>query len=226
MISSFCQQNTVFCSIRKEVPMDFRMFQDTIMEKTEPTEGMRYNIAMFWVHPYHLPKRITDMGTASGNIIRIPDLCENVHKVDEAEEHLTVAVTMLESSVFQNHTEITDIILPVFLDKICGKAFSGCSSLKRILIPKGVTLIPEGCFDGCDNLEDIYYEGSEEEWNKIRIVHEAYRPVPGQKNGLHLEMETYPVSGNEAVFRARVHFDCVRSKPYTKVIHRRMDGKV
>ena len=46
-------------------------------------------------------------------------------------------------------------------------SFSTCSSLRSITIPATVTTIEEGAFSNCCNLETIYFEGNEEEWELI-----------------------------------------------------------
>ena len=50
--------------------------------------------------------------------------------------------------------------------------FTYCKNLQAIYVPKSVTTIvghfrdqPSESYPGCDNLTDIYYEGTEEEWN-------------------------------------------------------------
>ena len=48
-------------------------------------------------------------------------------------------------------------------------ALAHCSSLANITIPNSVTRIEDYAFYGCKNLSDIYYIGSQEEWNKINI---------------------------------------------------------
>ena len=49
--------------------------------------------------------------------------------------------------------------------------FFGCSSLTSIEIPKSVTTIVNFAFCGCTNLKDVYYDGTQSEWNKINIGH-------------------------------------------------------
>lgn len=40
---------------------------------------------------------------------------------------------------------------------------------KLVYIPKSVIGIEEGAFNKCPNLTDVYYEGTEKEWNNIKI---------------------------------------------------------
>lgn len=49
---------------------------------------------------------------------------------------------------------------------------AGCDSLEYVKIPNSVNSIEKGCFYGCDSLREIYFEGSKEQWNKIRIDEE------------------------------------------------------
>ena len=46
-------------------------------------------------------------------------------------------------------------------------AFYGCISLTSFVIPDGVTYIGEYAFAWCERLTDIYYTGTEEEWNAM-----------------------------------------------------------
>ena len=47
--------------------------------------------------------------------------------------------------------------------------FSGATCLKSISIPKSITEISNGMFKGCNNITDIYYAGSEEDWKKVSV---------------------------------------------------------
>ena len=48
-------------------------------------------------------------------------------------------------------------------------AFYYCKGLTSITIPNSVTYIHYDAFSGCSALEDVYYTGTEEEWQKIEI---------------------------------------------------------
>ena len=51
--------------------------------------------------------------------------------------------------------------------KISSVSFQNRTKITGIYIPKSVRTISDYAFSGCSSLTDIYYEGSEEEWNNI-----------------------------------------------------------
>lgn len=55
------------------------------------------------------------------------------------------------------------------MTSIGNEAFYYCSSLTSITIPKGMTSIGDSAFEWCERLEDIYYGGTEEQWNEIDV---------------------------------------------------------
>ena len=50
--------------------------------------------------------------------------------------------------------------------------FASCWNLKSVSIPTSVTSIQECAFNGCDNLRDVYYSGTQAQWNAIAIDEE------------------------------------------------------
>ena len=79
------------------------------------------------------------------------------------------SVTSLNPFAFSNCKGLKRITIPKNVTSIGNYSFSDCSALKKITIPRSVTNISNNAFDGCSHLNDVYYEGSEAEWNRISI---------------------------------------------------------
>ncbi len=86
-------------------------------------------------------------------------------------ESITVkeGVTSIEDLAFYNHAVLKHLILPESLVNIGAQAFLYCYSLESVSIPSSITNIGYCAFYGCDSLTDVYYSGTEEQWNEISI---------------------------------------------------------
>ena len=81
---------------------------------------------------------------------------------------LTVpAVTFLKMGALQGCKLLTDVVLPEGLEAIGWLAFAECTALKTLYIPASCTEFGMSVFDGCDALTDIYFGGTEQQWNKL-----------------------------------------------------------
>lgn len=69
-------------------------------------------------------------------------------------------------------------------------SFSYSDNLKSISIPKTVSKIGYYAFGECNSLSDVYYEGSQEDWNNIAIS-----------------------SGNDSLTKATIHFNSISNIP-------------
>ena len=74
--------------------------------------------------------------------------------------------------LYVNCQTVTELDIPSTINGttitgIFDSAFSGCSELISITIPKGVTSIGSLAFKGCSKLETIYYNGYLENWCEI-----------------------------------------------------------
>ncbi len=85
-------------------------------------------------------------------------------------------ITEIESGTFEGCTGLKNIVIPDGVTEIRGGsnttydgAFRGCSGLTSIVIPDSVETIGNYAFYECSGLTDVYYMGSESEWNKISI---------------------------------------------------------
>ena len=64
---------------------------------------------------------------------------------------------------------VVNIELDSKLETIGFEAFIECSNLKSIVIPKSVTSIEDNTFFLCKKLTDVFYTGSQSDWDKIAI---------------------------------------------------------
>lgn len=60
-------------------------------------------------------------------------------------------------------------VMPDSVDQLQKGAFISAQNLASIVIPASVTTIRDSAFDGY-NIRDIYYEGTEEQWNKMQVA--------------------------------------------------------
>ena len=80
------------------------------------------------------------------------------------------AVGSIDCEAFSWCKKITSITIPNTVTSIFNYAFLNCTSLKSVTFGSNVTYIGSNIFLGCVSLSDIYYNGTLEEKNKIRIT--------------------------------------------------------
>lgn len=110
--------------------------------------------------------------------------------------NLPYGITEIPRDAFGGCSSLKNIVIPSSVTKLGQEAFYGCKALTSVTIPSGITTLPYRVFFDCDNLErvtipesvtvmdhfniscdkmtDIYYEGSEDSWNKIKIYGPEY----------------------------------------------------
>lgn len=99
--------------------------------------------------------------------------CQNLKSVT-----IPNSVTSISGYSFRYCQAITSLTVPNSVTFIGQGAFARCANLKSIIIPKSVKEFEWGyladcTFEGCDNLRDLYFTGSEEEWKKLTEVDES-----------------------------------------------------
>ena len=86
-----------------------------------------------------------------------------------ASVNISNSVTTIEYAAFWQCYGLTNVDIPDSVVIIGNGAFYECDGLISVVIPESVTSIGKEAFYDCDNLTDVYYAGSEEEWNAIEI---------------------------------------------------------
>ena len=79
------------------------------------------------------------------------------------------SVTSIGYSAFSYCHNLSSVIIPDSVTSISPAAFFGCSSLTSITIPDSVTSIDSSAFLDCSKLTDVYYTGTQEEWNALGV---------------------------------------------------------
>lgn len=78
-------------------------------------------------------------------------------------------ITRIGSAVFQGCTSLNSVVIPDGVTSIGGWIFYDCTGLTRVTIPNSVTSIGQNAFDYCTSLTDVYYAGTEKQWQSIEI---------------------------------------------------------
>ncbi len=127
-----------------------------------------------------IPDSVTSIGLAalygcsSLESIILPD---NVTKISNDAFHgcsslrsITIpdGVTSIGGQAFYYCSSLASIAIPRSLTSIGKYAFTGCSSLTSITIPASVASIGYYAFGLCDNLTEVYFKGTEEQWESVQ----------------------------------------------------------
>ncbi len=76
-------------------------------------------------------------------------------------------VKRIASGAFAD-SKLETVTFAVGLDAINDKAFDRCYNLKELYMKSRISRIGHSAFFGCENLENIYYTGTQYKWNNIK----------------------------------------------------------
>lgn len=82
---------------------------------------------------------------------------------------LPASISSIAPYAFDGCSSLASIVLPGSIVTIGRGAFTNCTSLASISIPLSVSSIEYAAFSSCSALKDVYYVGSEDQWNTISI---------------------------------------------------------
>ena len=124
-------------------------------------------------------------------------LCENLTKVT-----IPDSVALIESFAFYHCFNLKNVAIGNSVTSIGTWAFKSCCNLTSLIMPDSITSMGYWVFEECDNLTDVYYHGTEEQWDAISGIENSnlisdtitihYR-ASGQENDRPvLEIDTAP----------------------------------
>ena len=79
------------------------------------------------------------------------------------------SVTSIGDSAFTGCMDLVDVMILGNVTSIGDSTFAGCCCMQSVAIPSSVTSIGDGAFMNCESLSNVYYAGSETQWNAIAI---------------------------------------------------------
>ena len=106
-----------------------------------------------------IPNSVTELGEATfANCTQLVNLA------------IGAGVTRITPQLFMNCRSLENVTLPARVTSIGEQAFASCEDLKYIVIT-GTNLrsIGANAFKNCISLTDIYFKGSQAQWNRIAI---------------------------------------------------------
>lgn len=107
--------------------------------------------------------------------------------------------------------------IPNCVTTIEDNAFYGCTGLTSIIKPTSVTNIDDKAFYGCKDLANIYYTGSENDWNWIFIGSDNYALTESNIHYNFCSLNPTPEAGHKEVIDKSIASTCTKTgvKTYT-----------
>lgn len=151
---------------------------DGILFDKDKTELIKYPVAKT-ISEYSVPDGVTSIGVSafygckSLASITLPNSVTSIEGAafcsctSLASITIPDGVTNIERSTFDGCKSLASITIPDNVTSIGDRAFYNCTGLTSITIPDSVTNIGVMAFMECASLANIYYTGTEEQWNAI-----------------------------------------------------------
>ena len=128
-----------------------------------------------------LPKTVTIIDPSAFN------KCESLTEIT-----IPGSVKKISNGAFGNCTGLIDVEIEEGVETIDTQAFFQCTSLTSIKIPESVTSIGQFAFSKCKSLKDVYFGGSEDQWNTLMLNTGSDNPALTNNAAIHFTKNSAP----------------------------------
>lgn len=183
--------------------MKFEQYQKEVLDAASEQPRFEYRLSSPWLFNNDPAVGVWSLGEMHEmKIVKIPNWV-----LDRNGRMLPVDT--LRAGLFANQTAITDVAIPSNVKNIGQGVFQNCSHLQRVALPRNA-FVPKESFAGCSQLEEIYYEGDQNEF--VRKVLRLYESIqegyerPDRK-GEWRKVRTFSI-WNPELLGIPIHFNC------------------
>lgn len=164
--------------VRAEVDASFdEQYEVTIPNTVTTILGACFNGNAF-VTKITMPNSVTTINDGYDHIVQsgyIAGAMANCQRLKEVV--LSENITVIPLGCFYNDTSLENLIIPDGVTQIKSQAFNNCTGLESIVIPDSCTSFGNSVFSNCESLTDIYYTGTQLEWEAITGLSNANIPA-------------------------------------------------
>lgn len=95
----------------------------------------------------------------------------------------------------KKYNPINNLIIPDMAKKVQESAFKDIKSIKSVELPNSIEMISGQAFEGCDSIENLYFDGTIEDWCKI-VFYDKYSNPMIYTHNIYLKDESGNISFN------------------------------
>ena len=121
---------------------------------------------------------------------------------------LPESLEKIGAEAFKLCQSLSSIVIPDHVTSIGADAFNHCKGVEELILPKSLQTVGERAFYYCEILNNIYYKGTQKEWEQISI---------GKENDALAENEIHYESPNSNTFRITAQPEDVRGHVGEKI---------
>lgn len=144
------------------------------MRRIPFSEGLNFAYRRMWLHEWQGMYVVTGIGCCTDDIIKIPATIRTDFGLGEKHLLRDIRVGKVGERAFFRNAGLKGAVLTK-VTEIGEEAFADCRSLGWVYLPKSLSRVGRSAFSGCGNLRAVFYEGTEEQFRKIRQTSPKYK---------------------------------------------------